>query len=425
MEYYARFSMAADVELLRAEAPRWRVLVAAEQDNLRAAFRWALERQAYTNALRIATGIWRFHWMAGMLREGLERLEAALAYREQAPWDLQANALRAAGSLAGGLSDFTRARKWLEAAVQLGRRLDDAHILQKALMSLGFTLYDQGELEIAQPNLEESIALARRAEEPYALKFPLGILAGVHRHLGNYAQAQAMSEECLRINQACRDPEGTANALRTLAMIVNDQGHLLRAQQLCEEALVLHRSLNHQLGMGLDYALLGDISRARGDDAEALAHYRHCLNLWRERENSVNSARVFNCMAGTLSDQGYPKLAAMLMAAAAAIREQAGARLTTHEQDRCDETLRACRTTLGEAAFAAAWAEGRMLTPGEAIDLALKPLGAGGLPIAVAYGQQGLGQAQLWQRALLAHDRQAADQRINAAIIPRTMSAPA
>jgi tetratricopeptide (TPR) repeat protein len=366
--------MAADVELLRAEAPRWRARVAAEQDNLRAAFRWALERQAYATALRIAAGVWRFHWMAGLLREGLERLEAALAYREHAPWDVQANALRAAGSLAGGLSDFTRAREWLEAGVLLGRRLDDKRILQTALMSLGYALYEQGELEAAQLLLEESIALARRAGDVKALKFPLGILGGVHRRLGNYAQAQAMSEECLQINLACQDPEGTANALRTLGMIANDQGDTLRAQKLCDEALALHRSLNHQLGIGLDYGLLGDIRRAQGDQAEALAHYHHCLSLWRERENSVNSALVLDSVAQILSYQHDPELGTTLMAAAAAIRDQAGARLTTHERARCDETVAACRMALGEPAFAAAWTKGRALTPGQAIDLALRPL---------------------------------------------------
>ena len=425
MEYYARFSKTADVELLRAEAPRWRVLIAAEQDNLRAAFRWALEHQAYTNALQIATGIWRFHWMAGLLREGLDRLEAALAHRDHAPLDVQSKALWAAGTLAKGMSDFTRARQWLEVAVEAGRRSADLQALQPALTQLGSALYEQGELEAAQLHLEESIALARRSEEPHVVKFPLGFLAGLHLRLGNYAQAQTMIEECLRINQACKDPEGTANALLRLGTIVNEQGDTIRAQQLCEEALVLHRSLNHQLGMGLDYALLGDISRARGDNAEALAHYRQCLSLWRERENSVNSARVFNCMADTLSDQGYPELAAMLMAAAAAIREQAGARLTTHEQGRCDASLRACRTILGEAAFAAAWAEGRRLTPGQAIDLALKPLGADGFPFAVAYAQQEPGQARLYQRARLAHDSQVVEHCISAVIVPRAISARA
>jgi hypothetical protein len=139
----------------------------------------------------------------------------------------------------------------------------------------------------------------------------------------------------------------------------------------------------------------------------------------------VNSASVLDSMAGTLSNQGDPAFGAMLMAAAAAIREQAGARLTTHEQDRCDETLRACRETLGEATFAAAWAEGRLLMPGQAIDLALKPLGAGRPPIAVAYEQQGPGQAHLWQQTLSVHASQAPDQQISAAFTPRATSTPA
>ena len=106
-----------------------------------------------------------------------------------------------------------------------------------------------------------------------------------------------MSEEGLRINQARRDPEGTANALRTLATIVNAQGDTLRARQLGEEALALHRSLNHQLGMGLDYALLGDISRAQAMTPRRSHTISQCLSLWRDRENSVNSAVVFDSMA--------------------------------------------------------------------------------------------------------------------------------
>jgi tetratricopeptide (TPR) repeat protein len=183
-----------------------------------------------------------------------------------------------------------------------------------------------------------------------------------------------MSEEDLRINQACRDTEGTANALRNLGTVANAQGDTLRARQLGEEALALHRSLNHQFGMGLDYVLLGNIARTQRDYAGALAHYQQCLGLWRDRENPVNSALVLDKIAQILSYQGDPARGAMLMAAAAAIRDQAGVRLTTHEQDGCDETLRACRMTLGEAAFAAAWTEGRTLTLGQAIDLALQPL---------------------------------------------------
>jgi DNA-binding SARP family transcriptional activator len=49
------------------------------------------------------------------------------------------------------------------------------------------------------------------------------------------------------------------------------------------------------------------------------------------------------------------------------------ARLTANEQARRDETMRACRATLGEAAFADARAKGRVLTSEQAINLALEP----------------------------------------------------
>lgn len=373
MAHYTAFAVEAEIELLRADAPRWRVRVAAEQDNLRAAFRWAIEQEEYTGALRLAAGVWRFHWMSGLLREGLERLETALAHREHTPPDVQANAMRGAGSLAGGLSDFARARRWLEEGVDIARRLGDARVLQGSLTGYGYTLYEQGDLATARVQLEEGLALTRQIGDRRLMKFPVGILAGVHQRLGNLAIASELAEECLHINREYNDPEGTANALRTLATIIFEQGLPERARQLCEEALAMHGTLKHQLGLGLDYVLLGDISRDQGDLTGALAHYRHCLSLWRERENRTNSALVFARIAQILAWQGGAETGAALLAAAAEIHKQNGALLWHSEQERLAETARVCRASLGESKFAAASAAGRALLIGQVLELALQP----------------------------------------------------
>jgi predicted ATPase len=376
LAYYTDFAVDAEIELLRADAPRWRARVAAEQDNLRAAFRWAIEHGEYTSALRLAAGVWRFHWMAGLLREGLDRLEIALAHREHAPPEVQANAMRGAGSLAGGLSDFARARRWLEGGVAIGRTLTDPRVLQGSLTGYGYILYEQGDLATALGPLEEGLALARQIGDRRLMKFPVGILAGVHQRLGNLAIASDFAEECLQINREYNDPEGTANALRTLATILYEQGLPARAQQLCEEALAMHGTLNHQLGLGFDYVLLGDISRDRGDLAAALGHYRHCLSLWRERENRTNSALVFARIAQILAWQGHAETGAALLAAATEIHTQNGALLWPSEQARLAETARACRASLGESKCAAASAGGRALLLAQVLDLALQPVDA-------------------------------------------------
>ncbi len=370
--YYARFSIAANEELVRADAPRWRAWVAAELDNLRVAFDWALHHQRYESALEIAAGVWRFHDMFGLLREALERLELALAYREQASLQVQSMALRATGTLAISLGDYPRARHWLETAVQVGWRLNDPRALQPNLNNLGYALLRQGLLSDARVHLEVSLSLARRADDPTVAKFSLGMLASLHLRGGDYAQAQVCAEESLQINRNRQDPEGTANGLRVLAEIVSRQGDAVSARQLAEEAMALYRALGHQLGLGLNHVLLGDIAYLEGDHSGALTHYRQCLTLWRDRGNAVDSAAVLAKVALALSQLEDPARGAALLGAAAAIRERASVTLAPTEQADDDETLRACRAALGEAGLNTALATGRLLSLEEAIGLALQ-----------------------------------------------------
>jgi predicted ATPase/DNA-binding SARP family transcriptional activator len=374
-EYFARLAMTAYTELLSSEGARWLAKLTAEQDNIRLAFWWAMDQGYFELALQLATGVWRFHWMRGFLREGLERLETALVESALAPLELRSQAMRAAGTLAMGLSDYVRARQWLEQAVEVGRWLPDLSLVQAALTNLGFVLFEQGEVESANFYLEESLAMARRNDNPCTIKFPLGLFGSLHFRLGNFAQARAYYEESLRLNRACQDTEGIATGLRGLGQVVNAQGNSQYARQLAEEAMALHCTLNHQLGMGLDYSLFGAIAQGQGNYAEALQQYKCCLTLWMDRENIVNSAFVLDDIAQTLSWMGEPARAVKLMGAAAAIRKQAKVKLTAYEEDNRETILALCRTSLGDEEFTSAWVEGQALTLEQAISLALEQVG--------------------------------------------------
>lgn len=372
-EQFAGFAMDAHQELQRAEEARWRAWVAADRENVRAAFTWAMEHQQYETALQAATGIWRFHWISGSLREGLERLEAALAYREAAPLQLQSDALRAAGTLALGLNEYLRARRWMELGVAAAWRLGDADTIQAVLSNLGKVLLEQGELEDARINLEVSLSLAERCADPTLARFPLSALAFLHQRLGNVDQARSFAEECVRLNRAADDREGTAEALRRLAAITLLQGDLAGARRLADEALARYRALDHQLGIGLGLITQGDIARAEGNSAEALASYFQCLKLWKERENTVTVGYVLDYIGRTFLQMEDAERAATLFSAAATIREQAGVRLTDYEKAGCNLAFQRCREALGNAAFAVAWAAGRTLSIAEAVSLALEP----------------------------------------------------
>jgi predicted ATPase/DNA-binding SARP family transcriptional activator len=371
--HYALFAMAAHRELLGPETSRWIAWVAAEQDNLRAAFRWAIEHEQYETALQLTTGVRHFHWMCGALREGLEQLEEALAHRDAAPLQLQCDALQAAGVLATGLNEYIRARGWLEAAVAVGWQLGEQRALLPVLTQLGKALLEQGEMKDARVYLEVALSLARRAEDPLGAKSSLGFLAHLHQRLGQFDEARAFAEECLRLNQATGDREGTAEALRRLAAILLAQGNIAAAQPLADEALAIHRLLKHQLGIGLGLILQGDIARAEGAYPEALVCYHQCLELWKERENTITVGYVLDYIGRTLFHMDDPARVATLFSAAAAMREYAGVKLTAYEKASCDQAYQNCRVALGDEAFDAAWALGRTLRAEEAVALALQP----------------------------------------------------
>ena len=83
---------------------------------------------------------------------------------------------------------------------------------------------------------------------------------------------------------------------------------------------------------------------------------------------------MLDSVAQSLSRLGEPARGATLLSAAAAIRERAGARLTSAEQAICDEIEFACRQAMDAADLARAWGAGRHLTLAQAIELALQPL---------------------------------------------------
>jgi hypothetical protein len=82
-------------------------------------------------------------------------------------------------------------------------------------------------------------------------------------------------------------------------------------------------------------------------------------------------AQALEVLAWSVLAQAQPERAARVGGAAEALREVLGIPLRPELQAAHPAAVQAMRAVLGEAAFAAAWAEGRMLPLEEAVALAL------------------------------------------------------
>jgi tetratricopeptide (TPR) repeat protein len=226
---------------------------------------------------------------------------------------------------------------------------------------------------------------------------------------GDYAEARALHEERLAIMRELGDRLGVARGLTGLAWIATERGDYSTSRALHEESLAIMRDLGDRRYIAYGLQGLGRIAAVQGDRIAARTHYEEALAIMREVGDPRNVARLLMNLGWEAVDQEAPAgvrerlteglaiadelgdsrtmidgielsayvaralgrmdRAARLRGAADAFRETIGLPLSPAELTLYDPAV--VRAALGEPGFAAAWAEGRAMTPEQAVAYAL------------------------------------------------------
>jgi DNA-binding CsgD family transcriptional regulator len=126
---------------------------------------------------------------------------------------------------------------------------------------------------------------------------------------------------------------------------------------------VLFQEVGERVRIAEVIAAQGFLSLSQGDYAAARARLEESLQLSLELDYKWNTALSLEGLAATTVTQGESIRAVWLMSAAQALREALGTPLPSVYQALHELTMASVRTQLGEEAFAAAWAQGRTMTP--------------------------------------------------------------
>jgi predicted ATPase/DNA-binding SARP family transcriptional activator/DNA-binding CsgD family transcriptional regulator len=291
-------------------AATWLDRIEVEQDNLRAALRWAQDGGHHGAGLRLAAALWRFWWTRSHLKEGRAWLEAFLERTAGAAEDLsrlptRANALLGAGVLASTQGDQPRAKTWLEESLACWQRVGDEAGVAAALEYLAAVAQNQADRRRAVALIGESLALRRRLGDRHGVANALHRLGSLARDLGRYERADDAFAESLRLYRDLGDVAGTAQVLSTWGRAVRDRGDFARAVALQEKALALFRELGAAYGISRSLNLLGIAAWEQGEAERALDLHEEALELAREvgdRWGAASSLCFVGYAALTLGD---------------------------------------------------------------------------------------------------------------------------
>jgi predicted ATPase/class 3 adenylate cyclase/DNA-binding CsgD family transcriptional regulator len=406
--YYMALAEEGEPGLTSTGKRRWLKRLQREHENLRMALEWLLEQEEKEKALRLGSALWRFWWVCGRLSEGRDLLERVLAASEEdAAAPVRVKALYAAGALAGLQGDFDQAETLCGESLELFQALGDARGMATSLWMLGYVAMEQGNYAIARIRGEQSVALFREIGDQDGLVWSLFNLGSGFLFQGEYGRARSLLEEAVALSREAGNTWSLTISLWILAQVLFYQCDPTGARILLEESLALSRQEGYKTGIAYSLHLMGQVACLQGDAATARSLLEESLALLKELgdrlriaqavaslawvsllerdyaaarvliEESLAISRVVGdkrhlvmCLVGleaVAAALGELVWAARLEGAMEALREAIGVVLHPTIRTIHEFTIAAIRDQLGEEAFTVAQAEGRRMTPEQAL----------------------------------------------------------
>jgi non-specific serine/threonine protein kinase len=388
--YYLSLAEDAAPRLYTDEQRTWLARLGREHPNLRAALTWSRSQpETLELGARLTAALGWFWWLHGDWSEGRQSLEAVERSAAEDPqgrvsWVVRARALNRAAHLARGQGDYDRAKALAEQGLRHAHHAGDRREIAWSRLARAAVALDQVEFEYGVELSNEAVTIGRQLGDAWVTALGLYFLGFMTRGRGDFDRATAFHQESLALRRRGGDAWGISWSVHDLGLVALEQGDHRRARRLLEEGLALHRELNHRRGIGWSLNDLGVAALATGNLDEARALLHESLTVRREQGDKRGIAEGLATLAGLARAQGHAPRAARLLAAATALREVIGVTLWPIERDRYDREVAAVRSALAEAAFSAAWAEGRAMPPEDAIAYALASEGSEAEPDGVA-----------------------------------------
>jgi non-specific serine/threonine protein kinase len=345
-DWYMNLAGQADSELRGPGQSAWIERLEREHDNFRAALAWSLENDA-TGALQLAERLGQFWFMRGHhFGEGIEWLVRVLSQAEAPEQAVtRASAFHWLGVLTYIQGDYGAARSAHERSLALYQELQDRDGIAEAFYYLADAAALQGD------------AVAARSL---------------------YAQAGSFSADSLTSLREQGDKWNVARTLNYLGELARVEGDYAAARSFYEESLLIRHELGDQRGMAVSLHNIGFVTHHQGDYRQAVTFFVESLSLFQKLGSWRGVVDCLLGLAGAAVSAGQPERAARLFGATEAVREAiyVGSVLSYPDRVEYDRYVAAVRAQLDEAAFAAAWAEGRELTLEQAIEYALSEIPA-------------------------------------------------
>jgi predicted ATPase len=334
--YFAGFAERADAALRGAGQGEWRLRLAAELANFRAALAWCFDDAS-----------------AGERSVLGARLAAALGWF----WYTHADAVEGC--------------RWLDLAHQRAQEAT-TELRARVLSRLGILHDQRGDFEPAARLFESALAAYRELGDQVGVAASLNSLGSAARNAGDTERARNFFEESLSIKRSIGDAAGEASSTHNLAVIALDDEDGERAREMFERCIELDAASGNEWGVSVDGCGVADALLLLGDLDGAEARVTASLRALAAIGERDWTAEALSITSGIASSRGDFIRAARLDGAAWATWKAIGFPPVGKDLERHFKRSSAARAAMPAEEFERARADGEAMTFDQAVEYALR-----------------------------------------------------
>jgi tetratricopeptide (TPR) repeat protein len=282
LAWIANLCVDAQTRLLGHDDVDWFERFDLELDNIRTAFEWAIAARPWV-AQQLATELWVYWWTRGMLVEGRDLAERALAADASTSAALRARVHAALAYIGYCQGDQRLLEEHAETAIALAAQAGDDRL---AAWPMGWALVDLAELahwnadlSLAQSRGQEALAIGERWGEDFVAARACSSLAYTAQDQNRPLDALSFAERGVFLARGLGSKIGISRTLYTVARLYWLQGESDAARLAYEESLAFSQEAGDKLGIRGAYEGLGILAYESGDEAAARSSFEYVLEV--------------------------------------------------------------------------------------------------------------------------------------------------
>jgi tetratricopeptide (TPR) repeat protein len=280
-------------------------------DNVRAAWRWAVEAARVQDIKDAEAGLAYFYEIQGWFQEGRGAFTAAIARLEE---DLRRSddgetrlvlgqTLTRNSLFHGYLGMQQEALALQQKGVEVLRRAGATNELGFALVILGRLLANTGQFSEGVERCQEGLTMLRETGSCWEIATALNTLGNVFNRQGMRDQAAHHYEEGAHGFEALGDKRGLAVAYTNLGNIAYYRGDYAASEKWHRKSLKIKRQISDRRGVAVSLHNLGEVAYRRQRYAEAQRLFEESLELSRETDYRLCAAESLNLLGDTACAQ--------------------------------------------------------------------------------------------------------------------------